>query len=197
MKTITYPIDRRNFITVISGIASVSLLSVPFQRIYAGSLKHQASYDAYDFQLRPHHILDIVSDFGNGSSNYQPHPYGHSLHIVAPKLLAGLEQKIKLVIAADDICKGCKHLLPNGQCNDVLSQLKPSPLKQAYNDVLDSRIFDLLALEPGIILTFREYMVKVNDKTPGIEYICTHPKEKMDERLNGLINGLKKLGIRS
>lgn len=197
MKTTTKTINRRNFVTLVSGIASFSLVSTAFQNAQAASLKPQAPWDAFDFQLRPHHILDIVTDFGKGSTTYQPHHYGHSLHIVAPKLLSGTDQKIKLVLAADDVCTGCKHLLPDGRCQDVLAQLKPSPSKQSYNDVLDSRIFDLLALEPGTILTFREYLVKVNEKTPGIESICTHPKEKMDERLNGLINGLKKLGVRS
>jgi len=197
MKTTTNPINRRNFLTALTGIASVSLLSVPFQKMYGSPLNHLSPGEAYDFQFRPHHILDIVTDYGKGTTTYQPHPYGHSLHIVAPKLLAGTGQKIKLILAADDVCKGCNHLLPDGKCNDVLSQLKPSPAKQSYNDVLDSRIFDLLAIEPGTILTFREYLVKVNEHTPGIEYICTHPKEKMDERLSGLINGLIKLGVRS
>lgn len=197
MKTATNSINRRNFITVISGAATLCLAGATAQDAFAGSARQRSPGGEFDFQLRPHHILDIVSDYGKGPVNYQPHPYGHSLHLVAPKLIAGPGLKIKLVVAADDVCTGCRHLLPDGKCSDVLSQLKPSPPKQSYNDVLDSRILDLLALETGTILTFKEYLVKVNEKTPGIEYICTHPKEKMDERLSGLINGLKKLGVRS
>ena len=146
-------------------------------------------------QLRPHHILDIISAYGKGIE-YQPHPYGHSLHIVAPRLLSSLDMKIKLVLNADDICEGCEHLLPDGKCKDVLAQLSPSPSKQAYNDVLDSRLFDDLSIEPDSVITSREYLEAVNKKVPGIEKICTHPKENQQERLNGLLSGLIKLGLR-
>ena len=145
-------------------------------------------------QLRPHHILDIISAHGQGRK-FQPHPYGHSLHIVAPKLLSNLDLKIKLVLKADDICKGCKHLMPDGKCKDVLAQLKPSPSKQAYNDVLDCRIFDYLSIEVNRVITTRKYLEIVNEKVPGIEKICTHPKRNQEERLNGLMDGLIKLRI--
>ena len=146
-------------------------------------------------QLRPHHILDIISAYGKGM-DYHPHPYGHSLHIVAPKLLSDLELKIKLVLGSDDICEGCEHLLPDGKCKDVLAQLTPSPSKQAYNDALDIRIFDDLSFEPDTVITTREYLETVNNKLPGIEKICTHPKEDQQDRLNGLVSGLIKLGLR-
>ena len=149
----------------------------------------------YDMQLRPHHILDIISGHGKGIQ-YQPHPYGHSQHIVAPKLLSNLDLKIKLVLQADDICKGCEHLLHDGKCKDVLAQLTPSPSKQAYNDVLDSRLFDEYSIVPNTLVTFHQYLEIVNERVPGIEKICTHPKENQEERLNGLIAGLTKLGIR-
>jgi hypothetical protein len=145
--------------------------------------------------LRPHHILDIVSGYGRGIF-YQPHPYGHSQHIVAPKLLSDLDINIKLVIGADDICQGCKHLMPDGKCKDVLAQLIPSPSKQAYNDVLDSHLFDDLSIVPGTVTTTRSFLEVVNEKVPGIEKICTHPKENEEERLKGLINGLTMLGLR-
>jgi len=152
--------------------------------------------ELYDLKLRPHHILDIITAHGN-NVQFQPNSYGHSLHLVATKLLADLNLRIKLILGADDICTGCIHLLPDGRCNDVLSQIKPSPSKQAYNDVLDSRIFDYLSLNPDCVLTTRKYLELVNGKTPGIEIICTHPKKNMEERLQGLITGLTKLGVRN
>ncbi len=146
-------------------------------------------------KFRPHHIIDIITDFGN-DIKYQLHPYGHSLHLVGPKLLANLDLKVKLVLEADDVCFGCKHLLPFGKCDDILAQIKPAPSKQAYNDILDSRIFDCLALNPNCTMTARHYLELINQKTPGIEIICTHPKELPSERLKALIAGLTKLGIR-
>ena len=146
-------------------------------------------------QLRPHHIIDIISHHWKGKG-YEPHPYGHSLHLVAPWLLSNLESRIQLVLKADDICEGCKHLSADGRCHDVLKQLTPSPSKQAYNDVLDCRLFDELCLEPGIVVTVQEFLESVNRKVPGIEIICTHPKENLQERLDGLTSGLTRLGIR-
>jgi hypothetical protein len=150
----------------------------------------------FDMKLRPHHIIDIITVHGN-NIQYQPHPYGHSQHLVASKLLSNLDLKIKLVLESDDICTGCKHLMPDGKCKDVLAQIIPSPSKQAYNDVLDSRLFDHLLLVPSCIITTRKYLETVNNKTPGIEKICTHPKENPEKRLTGLINGLIKLSIRN
>jgi hypothetical protein len=115
---------------------------------------------------------------------------------VAPRLFSNLDLKIKLVLNSDDICVGCMHLLPDGKCKDVLAQLSPSPSKQAYNDVLDSRLFDDLSIKPDSVITAREFLEAVNKKVPGIEKICTHPKENQQERLNGLVSGLKKLGLR-
>jgi hypothetical protein len=149
-----------------------------------------------DMNLRPHHIIDIITGHGD-NVQYQPHPYGHSQHLVAPKLLSDLDLKIKLVIGADDICAGCKNLMPDGKCGDVLAQIKPSPSKQAYNDVLDSRLFDHFLLSPNCIITTRKYLEIVNNNIPGIEKICTHPKENPEKRLTRLINGLIKLGIRN
>ncbi len=145
--------------------------------------------------LRPHHILDIITGHGRGIE-FHSHPYGHSQHIVAQKLLSNLDLNIRLVLNADDICKGCKYLLTDGKCKDVLAQLNPSPSKQAYNDVLDCRLFDYLSLDINTELTIRKYLEIVNEKVPGIEKICTHPKETQDKRLKSLVDGLVKLGIR-
>lgn len=146
-------------------------------------------------KLRPHHILDIIKGNGNGKE-YRPTTNGNSQHILAPKLLSNLDLKIKFVIDADEIGEGCKFLLSDGKCTNVLGQIKPSPSMQAYNDVLDSRLFDCLSIDVDSVMTSREFLEMVNEKVPGIEKICTHPKEDQKKRLNGLIDGLIKLGIR-
>jgi len=147
-------------------------------------------------ELRPHHVLDIISDWGNGAE-FGPHPYGHNVHGVAAAILADTSVQIRWIIGADAICAPCIHLQPDGSCDDVLDQVEGRPLKQAYNDALDAKVFDYLGLEPGAVTTFREYLGRVNERTPGIENICTHPGEDSGERLRGLIAGLKKLGVRT
>ena len=183
-------INRRNFLLELSGLV-FCILSACSQ----GKSRKEKRKGEPDMELRPHHILDIVSDHGQ-DIRYTPHAYGHSLHIVAPRLLLDPGIKIRLVVGADAVCEGCMHLLPDGRCADVLAQLHPSPSKQAYNDVLDCRLLDLLEIEQDSVMTVRKYLQVVNAKVPGIEEICTHPKENREERLAGLMKGLVKLGIR-
>jgi len=146
-------------------------------------------------KLRPHHLLDIVSAHGRGVK-FKPNPYGHSLHIVAPIVISNLDLKVEFMIGADAICHGCKHLLPNGLCDDVLHQLSPPISKQKYNDDLDHRLFDYLKFTAGTVMTVLEFLKIVNEKVPGIEKICTHPKENQQQRLKGLVLCLQKFGIR-
>jgi len=195
MNNLLTSIDRREFIIGLSGLTLSSLVACSGQKSEE-STEASENMEPFDMQLRPHHIIDIISDYGKGVDP-QPHSYGHSVHLVTPKLLGNLNLKIKLVLAADDICVGCKHLLPDGKCKDVLAQLTPSPAKQAYNDVLDCRVFDHFAIEPGTVVTVQKYLEIVNSNVPGIEQICTHPKEDEAERLQGLISGLVKLEVRN
>jgi len=194
MENLLTSMNRRKFLIGLSGLAFSSLLACNRKKTHEINEQTQ-NMESFDMQLRPHHILDIITGHGQGIE-YTPHPYGHSQHIVAPKLLSNLDLKIKLVLTADDICKGCEHLLSDGKCKDILAQLTPSPSKQAYNDVLDSRLFDHFKISPNTILTNRKYLEIVNESVPGLERICTHPKEIQEERLEGLISGLVKLGIR-
>lgn len=57
-------------------------------------------------KLGPHHIIGIITDHGN-NVQYQPHPYGHSQHLIAKELLSDFDLNLELVPEADDICSGC------------------------------------------------------------------------------------------
>jgi len=146
-------------------------------------------------RLRPHHLLDIITDYGRGVE-YKPHPYGHALHTVAAQVLADPGARVTFVLAADEICDPCLHLRPDGQCEDVLHQLEEPLSKQTYNDELDRRLFSALSMCPGEEMTVRAFLEKVNEHTPGIGKICTHPGEQEADRLEGLAQGLKRLGVR-
>jgi hypothetical protein len=56
-------------------------------------------------------------------------------------VLNALSLEIEFVLAADDICAPCRHLQPNGLCDDILSQLTEPVSKQTYNDDLDGKLF--------------------------------------------------------
>jgi len=187
--------NRRGLLKTIGSSALFALSGCANEKTRAANEKSTGT-DIKPMKLRPHHILDIVTDYGEGV-RFEPHPYGHSLHIVAKAITSDTSIKTQLVVGADAVCQGCKHLQPDGSCDDVLGQLDGKPSKQAYNDDLDRRLLDYLGLKAGTVMTIRQYLGKVNKKVPGIEKICTHPKEDQQKRLANLAHGLVKLGIRN
>jgi hypothetical protein len=46
------------------------------------------------------------------------------------------------------------------------------------------------------IMTVHAFFERVNSRVPGIENLCTHPKEDQQRRLVGTVKGLQMLGIR-
>jgi hypothetical protein len=52
-----------------------------------------------------------------------------------------------------------------------------------------------LGLRAGTVMTVREFLGRVDRVVPGIEEICTHPKEDRQSRLAELTRGLEKTGI--
>jgi hypothetical protein len=145
-------------------------------------------------RLRPHHILDITRNIGNGRE-IKPHAYGHLLHLVTRELLDDIDQECTLVVGNDDICGPCVHLGKDGRCDDLLGQLSEPVSKQAYNDELDGRILRYLGLEPGATMRVSDYLRRACADLDGISEICTHPKEEKERRKEGLRKGLELLGL--
>ncbi len=145
-------------------------------------------------KLRPHHVLDILRNYGNGIA-FKAHPYGHAVDSVAHIILSNLDIEIEFILGADDMCQPCQHLQADGRCDDVLHQLENPISKHTYNDELDTRLFLYLDMTLGIVMPLRTFLERVGSKIPGIEQVCTHPKEDEQFRLHGITQGLKKLGI--
>jgi hypothetical protein len=78
----------------------------------------------------------------------------------------------------------------------VLIQLSPPLSKQEYNDKLDRRLLAYLDKGAGAIMTLHAFFERLNSRVPGIENLCTHPKEDQQRRLAGTVMGLQMLGIR-
>jgi len=147
-------------------------------------------------RLRPHHCLDIITSYGHGAE-FKPHPYGHALHSVARQILSEPGLQIELVVGADEICRPCRHLGSDGLCDDLVTQVQPPISKQEYNDDLDRRLLARLGLAAGAVMSVRRFLLLVAERTPGIEALCTHPGRSEKQRLEGLLRGLSKLGIKS
>ena len=149
-------------------------------------------------RLRPHHLIDIITDYGHGR-RFAPHPYGHAVHSVAQRIVDDPDIEIEFVLRADDICSPCCHLQADGQCDDVLRQLDPPVPKQDYNDELDRQLFERLDIAPGARMRVSEFLTLLQMRTPGIELLCAHPGETKDQRLDGLQRGSVRLrnGVRT
>jgi len=143
---------------------------------------------------RPHHLLDIVTSFGAGSE-FRPSAYGHAVHTCAEIVLNDLDTPIELVVGADFICAPCKHLGPDGRCDDMLSQLDPPISKQDYNDALDRRLLEHFGLDEGAQMSFGEYLGVVRRCFAGLPELCAHPGQTAEQRASKLEAGLTKLGV--
>ena len=142
--------------------------------------------------LRPHHLIDIIRNIGHDRPTV-PHPYGHNQHLITLAILQGNENEIVLTAGADDLCKPCIHLTADGLCNDILPQLETVVMKQAYNDRLDRRLFEVLGIKEDTPILLQHFLTLLDDNMSALIPICTHPKESEIYRKEGLIKGLLKL----
>lgn len=120
-------------------------------------------------RIRIHHFFDIIRDHGKGKA-LSPHPYGHSYHMVAGRLLSGEIKQIRLVIENDAVCCNCSKLI-SGHCIDTIDHRTDFTSKEQFNDHLDARIMKTLGLEQGQIITTRELLDLSSLYLEQIEYL--------------------------
>ena len=143
--------------------------------------------------IRPHHLLDIISSHGAGHE-FKPAAYGHAVHTCAEIVLNDLDTPLEFVAAADFICAPCIHLV-DGVCDDTVGSLDPPLMKQDYNDDLDRRLLVHFELAEGDQITFGEYLQVIADHFSGLPEMCSHPGEEVSARAENLRAGLDKLGV--
>ncbi len=119
--------------------------------------------------IRIHHFFDIIRDYGSGKKLIE-HPYGHSLHIIAKKIINLEITEMKLVVESDDICNNCNKLLCN-HCIDTITHRDDFKLKEQFNNYLDNRIMETLGLEKKQIVKFSQLINLSNLYLDNIEYI--------------------------
>jgi hypothetical protein len=147
----------------------------------------------WQMKLRPHHLLDIITQYGQGRP-FEPSAYGHAVHTVARLVLADQSQPAEMTVGADAICDPCRNLV-DGRCTDMVSSLVPPVSKQDYNDDLDRRVLAHLGLAAGQVLTVRAFAAQVLDHLQDLEQVCSHPGEDPAARLDHLRHGLQKMGL--
>ena len=148
--------------------------------------------------LRPHHLLDVVTDFEfDDDPDCEPAPGENGVRALIRLVGANLDRPVRFVVGPDFVCEPCSHLQPDGRCDRILEHHDPPEPMDDYNDPLDRRILEALGIAPGTEMSIREFLEMINDRMPGFERICTHPGRTRADRREGLIRGLTALGVRS
>ena len=115
--------------------------------------------------IKPHHFVDIVTAFGDGCVEFQPHPYGHAVHSAAKEILANRDVNLRIEFGADDICHPCRHNV-DGLCDDTIdTSFRPQAprSKREYNLFVDQRWAQRLGVQQDDQLTAREMCSSIRD----------------------------------
>ena len=146
-------------------------------------------------RIKPHHFVDILTQYGGGTRTWLPSDYGHALHVVAERLLKEQGVILEMCSGADDICTPCIHNI-NGSCDDRIdTSFRPqSPSsKREWNLLIDNRWYRVLGLREHQRLTAREFVLLVGDSIDAIGDIYREiPPEKNADRATRLGAGVRK-----
>ena len=115
--------------------------------------------------IKPHHFVDIVTAFGDGCAEFEPHPYGHAMHSAAKEILGNRDIGLRIELGVDDICLPCRHNM-DGLCHDTIdTSFRPQApkSKEEYNLLIDRRWSERLGVQQGDQLTARELCLRIRD----------------------------------
>jgi hypothetical protein len=144
--------------------------------------------------IKPHHFVDILTEFGNGCTKFEPHPYGHALHRVAHEVLGSRDASLRIELDADDICLPCCHNMA-GLCDDTIdTSFRPAApkSKRLWNLALDQRWCSRLGLKQGDRLTARELCERIRDRAGDITDIYREiPADRTAKRQASLQEGIR------
>lgn len=143
--------------------------------------------------VKPHHFVDIITAYGDGRSTFEPHPYGHALHIVAEQILTTRSVLLRVELGADDICLPCRHNI-DGRCNDSIdTSYRPGApaSKGEWNLLIDRRWCLRLGLQQGDELTARGLCERIREWGDDITEIYREiPAERTAKREAKLRRGI-------
>jgi hypothetical protein len=143
--------------------------------------------------IKPHHFVDILTAFGEGHTEFRPHPYGHAVHSVAREILANRDIQLRIEFGADDICHPCRHTV-DGLCDDTIdNSFRPQApkSKREWNLLIDERWCERLGLVQDDRLTARDLCLRIRDRAGDITDIYREiPAEMTAERQAKLRKGL-------
>jgi len=143
--------------------------------------------------IKPHHFIDIVTAFGEGCIDPQPHPYGHAVHSVTKEILSNRDALLRLEFGADDICQPCRHNV-DGLCDDTIdTSFRPAApkSKREWNLIIDRRWCERLGVGQNDQLTAREFCLRIRNCAGEISDIYREiPSDRTAERQAKLQKGV-------
>ena len=143
--------------------------------------------------IKPHHFADILTAFGGGRTEFEPHPYGHAQHSVAKELFDRRDVLLRIELGADAICLPCRHNR-DGLCDDTIDTsyrpLAPTS-KREWNLLLDERWGRRLGIQQDDRLTARALCRRIRDRAGDISDIYRElPADMVAERQAKLREGI-------
>ena len=144
-------------------------------------------------RIKPHHFVDIITSFGRGAREFQPHPYGHAVHTVSQQVLEDPGVLLEIELGIDTICLPCKHNV-SGTCQDTIdTSYRPQapPLKREWNLLIDLRWCQRLGIQQGDALTAHQLCERLASVGQDITYIYAEiPTDRTRDRALHLTKGI-------
>jgi hypothetical protein len=145
--------------------------------------------------IKPHHFLDIIKLFGSGLEKFVPNlEYGHDFWKVGNEILENPNVQLELTLDNDAICIPCKF--SNGSiCTGVTSADSEEISKDAWNKLIDQRLFKILGLENGTKISALELCKLAKEKLTRENIFAVwkeKPIETTEKRANFLMRGIEK-----
>jgi hypothetical protein len=140
-------------------------------------------------KLRIHHFFDIMRDLGN-KKEFTRHPYMHSYHLVARKIIDNPDLNLEMVICPDAVCENCIHLTGKG-CDDIITHRSDFRGKEEFNNWLDRRIMDKCMVRESDLYTPAGLILLSDRYLDNIFYIYEgNDQEHTSMRKNNVMAGI-------
>ncbi len=144
--------------------------------------------------IKPHHFVDIITSFGGGERTFQPHPYGHAVHIISERIFHDHNVLLKIELGADDICGPCIHNI-SGSCDDTIdNSYRPTApsSKKEWNLLIDGRWCERIRVKQGDKLSARELVNRLKNYMGDITDIYREiPDDMTKKRAQRLMKGIQ------
>ena len=144
-------------------------------------------------RVKPHHLIDIITEYGAGRETFKPDAYGTAVHAVANHVLAHREARLVMELGADAICAPCCNN-EDGVCTDTIdTSFRPEApeSKREWNLLIDHRWCERIGLRENDELTARAFCARVRDRMGDITDIYREiPAEMTAKRARNLAAGL-------